>query len=175
MIPKIKTISLILALVTMSFTSVQAQKLGHLNSGNLLELLPETKVAGKELETFQKKLLEAYEIKVKAFEAKVQAFYDPESRKNKTPVQLQDEQNALATEEQGLLQEQKDVDQKVFEKRQLLLKPIFEKVDIAIKAVAEEQGFQMIFDSSVFNTILFKEDSHDILEAVKAKLGLKEE
>ena len=53
-----------------------------------------------------------------------------------------------------------------------LLKPIFEKADAAIKAIGKEGGFQMIFDSSTFNVLLFAEDSADIMPLVKAKLGL---
>ncbi|MEM9821042.1 MAG: OmpH family outer membrane protein [Bacteroidota bacterium] len=174
MIHKIKILSLGFALTFLGISAVQAQKMGHLNSGNLLELLPETKKAGEDLEAFQKGLMKAYQVKVKAFEKEVQDFYNPKRRENQTPIQVQDEQNRLTQKEQDLLKERKEIDQQVFDKRQELLGPLLKRVDEAIQAVAKEQNFQMIFDSSVFNAVLFKDEAHDITEAVKAKLGIKE-
>ena len=171
----IKLCCLIFIFSALTIQTSFAQKMGHINSGNLLELLPETKVAAKELEKFQKDLTDAYDAKIKAFEEKVKKHLNPERRKTISPIALQNEQNALAKEEQTLLKERQANDQKVMEKRQELLKPIFERVDEAIKQVAQEQGFKMIFDSSVFNVILYKEDSEDITEFVKTKLGLKKD
>jgi len=53
-----------------------------------------------------------------------------------------------------------------------LLKPIYEKADIAVQAVGKENGFSMIFDSGAFNVVLFAEDATDVTPLVKAKLGL---
>ena len=67
---------------------------------------------------------------------------------------------------------EQEVSQKIQEKRNELLQPIMEKAQNAINSVAKDQGYIMVFDSSVFNAILFAEESEDIMVFVAAKLGL---
>ena len=55
-------------------------------------------------------------------------------------------------------------------KREGLLSPILKRVDDAIKAVAKEKGYKMIFDSST-GAIVYA-DGDDISAFVKAKLGM---
>jgi len=71
-----------------------------------------------------------------------------------------------------LQQEEYDLGQQVNEKRAELLKPILEKIDVAIKAVGKEGGYTMIFDSSGMNVMLYNEGSENVMEKVKAKLNL---
>ena len=156
--------------MTFTLSTAFAQKFGHINSSNLLELLPETKVANSELEGYKIQLEKALEAKVKAFEAEVQVYIT--ERPTLAPKVAQEKEAALAQKEQDLYKERQEGEQKVMQKREELLKPIFEKADAAIKAIGKEGGFQMIFDSSTFNVLLFAEDSADIMPLVKAKLGL---
>lgn len=156
--------------MTFTLSTAFAQKFGHINSSNLLELLPETKVANSELEGYKIQLEKALEAKVKAFEAEVQVYIT--ERPTLAPKVAQEKEAALAQKEQDLYKERQEGEQKVMQKREELLKPIFEKADTAIKAIGKEGGFQMIFDSSTFNVLLFAEDSADIMPLVKAKLGL---
>lgn len=170
----LKVSLLFIALSSFTLSSAVAQKIGHINSGNIVELLPETKKSAKTLEAFSKQLEDQYAAKVKAFQAKVKDFQRPEYRKDKTMIQLQTLEQDLVKEEQVLLKERQENEQKVLDKRTELLRPIFMKVDEAINAIATEQGYQMIFDSSVFNVLLFKETTYDITDPVKKKLGIVE-
>ena len=43
----------------------------------------------------------------------------------------------------------------------------------AINAVAKEKGYSYIFDSTPGGTLIFAQESDDILPLVKAKLGIK--
>ena len=63
------------------------------------------------------------------------------------------------------------IQQLVQAKREELLKPILDKVDVAIKAVGKEGGYLYIFDTSTGAT-LYALESEDVLPKVKAKLGL---
>ena len=67
--------------------------------------------------------------------------------------------------------EQEVVD-KITKKRNEILKPIIDKVNGAIQEVGKENGYAMIFDSSLYNFILSAEDSDDVTPLVKKKLGL---
>lgn len=55
-------------------------------------------------------------------------------------------------------------------KREELLKPILTKVDDAIKAVAKESGYAMIFDTST-GAMLFAADTDDVTALMKRNWG----
>ena len=59
----------------------------------------------------------------------------------------------------------------LFKKRQSLMKPIQEDVYNAVKAVAEEKGYQVIFDRASSQSIVFASPRIDVSNEVLAKLG----
>ncbi len=65
---------------------------------------------------------------------------------------------------------QQSAEQAVSAKRDELLKPILEKVYEAIKAVAKENGFAMIFDTST-GAALYALETEDVTPIVLKKLG----
>ena len=67
---------------------------------------------------------------------------------------------------------QQSAQQSIQKKKEELYSPIISKADEAIKAVAKEKKFNYIFDSSV-GVLLHAEESDDIMDLVKAQLGLK--
>ena len=59
----------------------------------------------------------------------------------------------------------------LYNKRQSLMKPIQEDVYNAVKAVAEEKGYQTIFDRASSQSIVFASPRIDVSNEVLAKLG----
>lgn len=59
----------------------------------------------------------------------------------------------------------------LYKKRQSLMKPIQEEVYNAVKAVAEEKGYQVIFDRASSQSIVFASPRIDISNDVLSKLG----
>lgn len=59
----------------------------------------------------------------------------------------------------------------LYKKRQSLMKPIQEDVYNALKAVAEEKGYQVIFDRDSSQSIVFASPRIDVSNDVLAKLG----
>lgn len=59
----------------------------------------------------------------------------------------------------------------LYKKRQSLVKPIQEDVYNAVKAVAEEKGYQTIFDRASSQSIVFASPRIDVSNEVLAKLG----
>lgn len=55
--------------------------------------------------------------------------------------------------------------------RQKLMQPIQDEVYNAVKAVAEERGFQCIFDRASASEIIFASPRIDVSSEVLAKLG----
>ena len=59
----------------------------------------------------------------------------------------------------------------LYKKRQSLMKPIQEDVYNAVKAVADEKGYQAIFDRASSQSIVFASPRIDVSNEVLAKLG----
>lgn len=164
---------LLLCVTFLSNNSIIAQKFGYVNSKELILLLPEAKAADSELEALQKKLGESLEAKINTFRTDV-AKFEKAAYLDKTlsPVQIEEQGGALAQREKKLADEEREMTQKIVDKRTELLSPILEKIDKAIKAVGKEGNYTMIFDSSGLNVLLYAEDSVDVMPQVKAKLGI---
>ena len=159
--------------LTASSTFAQAaDKYGYLNFGNVIALMPDTKAADTALEAYQQQLVKKGEEMAKAFEANYAKLVQDVQAKTLSPKVQAEREQALQTEQQSILAYEQEVIQKVQIKRDELLKPIVEKVQKAIQDVGKEKGYKMIFDTSVFNAILFVKESDDVLPLVKAKLGL---
>ena len=67
---------------------------------------------------------------------------------------------------------QQNAQQKLQEKEKELLQPIIDRAKQAIADVAKENGYTYIFDTNA-GTLLYQQDSDDIMALVKKKLGLK--
>ncbi len=161
-------------LFILSVLAGAAQKYGHINFGNLVASMPETKKADEDLKVFRDGLVKDGEVKLKAFEEKyAQAVKDVQEGKL-SPLQQQQRQQELEKEQQELQVLEQDILQKVEAKRQELLKPIIDRATKSIEDVAKENGYLLIFDSSVFNAVLFLQPEDDILALAKKKLGLEE-
>lgn len=165
-----KAYTLFFALLLLGPSMAVAQKYGHLNFGNLIASLEDTKTADTDLEAYQKQLIAKGEEMAKEWQTKAQAFAQKVQAGELTPRQQQTQQEELEAERDEIIAYEQEVTQKVQAKRQELLSPIVDKAEAAIKAVAQEGGYVMIFDTSTFNAILFAKDSDDVMELVKAKL-----
>lgn len=158
----------------LSAFALQAQtspKYGHMNLGNLLEMLPDTKKANDELKVFADKLTALDDSMGMALRNAIDTFQTRYEAGILTPVQAQQQEAKLQKQQQDLQKFEQEANEKVAAKREELLKPILTKVDEAIKAVAKEGGYAMIFDTST-GAMLFATDTDDITEAVKKKLGI---
>ncbi len=169
-----KRVILFIALLLTGVVSTQAQKYGHLNFGALLSVMPETDAADKELEALQKQLVAKGEEMGKAFQAKYIKALEEVKSGALSPLQQQQKQEELQKEQADIAKYEQDISQQLEDKRSALLKPIVDKARKAIDEVSKAGGYVMVFDSSVFNAILFAQPADDLMPAVKAKLGITE-
>ena len=79
--------------------------------------------------------------------------------------ELLDLQNRIQTFEGG-------AQEKAQNKRQELYTPILKRAEDAVKAVAKENNYAYIFDTSI-GAVIYAQESDDITLLVKKKLGLK--
>ena len=162
-----KTVLLIAGLVLTMAAS--AQKIGYINSAAILAEMPEVKQADSNLEALQKQLqkkgqdmLEKLQKDYAAVQAKVQ-------NGELSPKQQEEEGTRLEAARQDIAKfEQESVDN-LEKKRNDELKPIYDKINQAIKDVATENGFTYIFDQGV---MVYADETMDVGKLVRAKLGM---
>lgn len=172
----IKTIALALAL-GLSFSSwgqetAATQKIGHINADRLLQMMPETQAAQKQLEEYRDQLENDMDEMEKELESKIQKFRQNQemmtnlSRETKSK-EIQELQ--LRIQEYGM-KAQDDLQNKQVE----LLNPIIDRATNAVQKVARANGFTYILDSSDSKAVvIFAEGGEDIMPMVKAELGLE--
>ncbi len=161
----------LLALSCLSL-GVFAQKVGHVNTGLLLEGMSAVQAANSELEVYQQGLVAQGQKMVEGLQTEYNAFVAEVQKQTMPPKVQQEKQAALQKKQQEIQGFEKEVQNKIMAKREVLLKPILSKVDAAIKDVGKEGDFLFIFDISIPNTILFADEPLDVTDKVRAKLGL---
>ncbi len=159
------------AVMMMFLVAGQAQKLGHLNSSALLIDYPKVKQADQQVMEFQQTKEVEFQTKTASFQKEYEAFIMKAQSQDYSEVQLQKEQMVLAEKEKLLQQLQYDLQRQIQLKREELYAPILMEVEAAVKAVGEENGFTMIFDTSL-GGVLYGLETQDITPLVKTKLGI---
>lgn len=157
--------------LSFAFYQAQAQKIGYINSQEVIAIMPEVKEANSSLETYNTQLQKRAEQMYKALETKATNLQAKKDGGEVSPKQLEIELAALQQEEQKLVEFQSKSQGEIANKQAELLEPILAKVQVAIDAVAEAGAYTYIFDSSQ-GIILYADETMDITAKVKAKLGL---
>ena len=150
-------------------TTATAQKFGYVNSAEILAEMPEMKAAESNMEALQKQMQKKGQGMVENFQKDVQALQAKAQAGELTPKQQQEESAKLEARQKSIGEFEQTMVADLQKKRAELLEPIYDKVNEAIKAVAEEGGYLMIFDQQV---LLYGQDSQDVSTAVRTKLGM---
>ncbi len=162
-------VALLLGVATLQAQT--APKYGHMNLGNLLELLPDTKKANDELAVFARNLSMQDSLKTVAFQMDYQQLEKEYNAGGLSQVQVQQRQAELQKKQEEIQKFEEQAQKDIAAKREQSLKPILDKVEQAIKAVAKESGYLMVFDTSG-GALLFAGETDDVTALVKKKLGI---
>ena len=149
--------------------SFSQNKFGYIDSGELLALMPEKKTAEEELQTFAKSLESQLVAMQSEYQASVTNYQNNES--TYSDLVKQDKIAEITGLEQRIQSFQKNAQLELQKKEQELLEPILTKARTAIEDVAKAEKYTYIFDSSM-GSILYADESENVLLLVKNKLGL---
>jgi outer membrane protein len=166
-----KKVSIALSLIFVSLCSFAQQKIGYINSQEIISLMPETKKATAEAEAYKKTFSDQMTSMQKELETKFKDYQDKQKTmsdaiKTVKEKELQDLQGRIGSFEQT-------ANEKIEDKLQELLAPINERAQKAIEATAKEKDYAYIFDTSA-GGIIYALPSDNIISAVKLKLGIKD-
>ena len=164
-----KKILLLSLTFLISISSFSQNKFGHIDSQELLLLMPERKTAEEEVQTFAKSLESQLQAMTAEYQQSVQEYQANEA--TYTDLVKQDKVTEITGLEQRIQSFQQNAQQALQSKEQELLEPILQKARQAIEDVASEGDYTYIFDKSV-GSILYVKESENILDKVKKKLML---
>lgn len=166
-----KKILLALAVVFgLSFNSIaQTAKIGHINSQELMQLMPEAATIRTELE----KEAASLETQMTAMQTEYQNLVrDYQANEATWSDLIRDSKVKEINDLEGRLQTfQQNAQQSLTAKEQALIEPVIQKAQDAIDAVAKANGYTYVFDTSV-GAVLVYPDGDNMLSLVKKHLGI---
>ena len=166
---KIILTTIIACFSLLTFSQDITLKLGHINSQELISLLPETKQADIDLQDYAQSLETQISSMEEEYKRSIADYQNNESSYDE--ITKQDKIAAIQAIEQRITNFQQNAQISLQQKQQELLDPIIEKVRQAIDQVAKDGNYTYILDTSAGSLLYYKE-SEDILSKVKKELGI---
>lgn len=164
-------ISLIL-IFCLSIVNTNAQKFAYVDTEYILNKIPEFKQAQDKLDDFSQDWQEEIEAKYAEVERMYRAYQQDqvlltEDMKIKREEAIINKEN----EAKNLQQKYFGPEGSLYSKRQELIRPIQDKIFDAIQTLAENNKYQVIFDSSSDLIMLYKNDNLDKSDQVLKLMG----
>lgn len=166
---KIVMVASLVLISSMTF----AQKFGHINLEDVVELMPERVKAEEEFNKELAGMEEQYATLRKEYETKMADYVT--KRDSLTQLVRESKEEELNTLGQRIQSYQETAGQQLQQRQVDLMKPIYEKAQKAIQDVGKEKGLLYIFNvnEQLGGLILYRSnESVDVLPFVKQKLGL---
>lgn len=167
-----KKIALVLALLLACAGMASAQKFAMVDMDYILKNVPQYEMANEQLNQLSQRWQKEIEAVGKETETMYQSYLSDK-------VFLTDEQ--VKKREADIVAKEKAATElrykyfgpegELYKKRLSLLKPIQDDVYNAIKQVADERGYQAIFDRASSSEIIFASPRIDVSNEVLTKLG----
>lgn len=168
-----KRILIIAAAMLLGAFQLNAQKVGYINTEKILSAIPDYKNAQSQLES----LGSQYQKKIEGEYAKIEAMYNAyqQQKANLSAQARQQRENEIIEREKTVKELQKSYfgqDGLMQKKTQELMDPIKERVDAAIKKIAGNGNFMIIFDTSIMQGVAYTNPADDLSSLVIRALGL---
>lgn len=168
--PLVKKTVLLLCVIFISAGAFAQQKYGHINSGDILDAMPEFKQMNTTLDN--KRQQYAYQL---------QRMYEDYQKKGKelneygnSMMQAVREERMLELDslQQAITLFEGSAQGEVEKLQAKLLKPLNDKYLKVVEAIAKENGYAYIFDLSSGIVTYHPENSGDVTDLVKKRMGI---
>lgn len=166
---KIVLIIFLAGMTTVSFAQ-KKQKFGHIDSNELLKLMPGRDSAEIKIKNYATTLENQLKGMQSELETKYQTYLTNEA--NYTDLIKQTQQKELQDIQARIEAFQASAQDDLEKKQNELLKPIIDKAKAAIEKVGKDNQYTYIFDAGI-GILLYSDPTEDILPMVKAELNLK--
>jgi outer membrane protein len=166
----------LLGLVALAGKSQGALKIGYTNVELILQYMPETKSIETELGKLEDMISKALEVKQKYYQQKMIEFMEyKQSGKPITPEMEKAAMTELQKLEAEIQKGLAEAEERMLKRRMELLKPVQDKLQGAIDAVAKEGGYTYILNQAVgagLPSILYGKESDNVTTLIAKKLGI---
>ena len=162
---------LVLAVLCLLGTDTFAQKikLGHFNSNELMQKMPEAKQAETQLQEYVADLQAEMELMSQEYTRLMQEY---EAKKDQlTDLLKANKENEIQSVAERMQVFERQSQISIQEKQTELLNAIVEKIKVAVAEVAAENGYTYIFESN--GILWYAAESDDITSLLEKKLTLK--
>ena len=166
-----KVMFLGIALFVMSGMANAQVKLAHVNTAEILDVMPDKASAEKSLEKYYGELQAQLETMAKEYQTKMQDY--EANQATMSNLVKQSKEKEIIDLQTRIQQFQANAENEFESKRAELLKPILDKIQNAINTVGKEKGYTYILDLATGAAVYVGTDAVDCTKDVKAKLGIK--
>lgn len=166
---KLLFLPLVALLIMGATASAQTLKIGHIDTNQLLRVMPGRQEAQTQLEAHARDL----ETKFTAMQTELQTKYTDYLANESTfsePIRTS-MQREISSLQERIQEFQELAQQDLAQTESRLLSPIVEAARKAIEDVAKENGYSYILDTSG-GAVLYFPPSDDIMSLVRTKLGI---
>lgn len=162
--------SLLIAFLCFSvFVSAQT-KVGTIDTDYILSQMPEMEEVNEGLQAYDQQLqqdfegnVQQYDSLVKSYQANVESLADEDRQESESEImELENQIKQFRQRAQVMMQM----------RRNELTDPLYEKIDAAMRAVIQEEGFTQILHAGG-NSLAFSAEEYDITEKVMGKMGIE--
>lgn len=167
-----KKIAVVLLVAVASVLAASAQKFALVDMEYIFKNVPAYEMANEQLNQLSQRWQKEVEAIGKEAETMYQNYLSDKVFLTEEQVKKREEE-IVAKEKSATELRYKyfGPEGELYQKRQTLLKPIQDEVYNAIKKVAEERGYQTIFDRASSSDIIYASPRIDVSNEVLAKLG----
>ena len=163
------TFLVIFLMGTVALFAQQPVKLGHIDTNELLRMMPGRDSAQVQLERYARELETTFTAMQTEFQTKYQDYLEKQA--TFSDLIRQSRERELMSLQERIQDFQESAQQDLAEQENRLFSPIIEQVRNAISTVAKENGYTYVLDISM-GVVLFHENGDNILPLVKQKLGI---
>lgn len=165
-----KNIFLALAVLITSF-SLQAQtKVGTIDAEFILSQMPEIATVEEGIKTYNTKLQEDLQTTIKKYEEMIASYQANNATFTEEEKAAKESEIISAENDIKNFRQKASVLMQV--RRNELTQPLYEKMDVAMKAVIEKEKYTQVFNTSI-NGMAYADEKYDITEAVMKNLGIE--
>jgi outer membrane protein len=150
-------------------------RIGYTNLERVLQLMPEAQAVDSQLRAYQASLLQPIQQKQAALEKQYQNFLELQQKGLLAPVEAEQRQKELLKLNEEVQRLQIQAEEKLYAKRAELLQPLSDKLQKVIEELAQEEGYDYIFNNSNATGMAFllhAPKEHDVTKRLLKRLGV---
>ena len=167
----LKKIALIAVMFTLPLGAMAQAKFGHMNSQEIITVMPEFTKAQADLDALSKQYREEMQRSEEEFNRKYQELLQQQDSLPKNIL----ERRSKEVQDMAQCQQQFQLEayQAMEKAQQEAMVPIYKKLDDAVQAVGKAEGVVYIFDIARTPVAYIGTGSIDLTAKVKTQLGIK--